>query len=62
VVVESRQVRVSYDGDLLALETNRDITARKHAEEELRKSEEQLQHAAPSHRKRLPRFFRRLGR
>jgi PAS domain S-box-containing protein len=29
IVVESRHVRVSYDGDLYALETNRDITARK---------------------------------
>jgi PAS domain S-box-containing protein len=33
IVVESRLVRVNYDGDLYTLETNRDITARKHAEE-----------------------------
>jgi two-component sensor histidine kinase len=33
IVVESRHVRVAYDGELYALETNRDITARKRAEE-----------------------------
>jgi PAS domain S-box-containing protein len=42
IVVESRHVRVSYDGDLYALETNRDITARKRAEDELRESEERF--------------------
>jgi PAS domain S-box-containing protein len=42
IVVESRHVRVSYDGDTYALETNRDITARKQAEEELRRSEERF--------------------
>jgi PAS domain S-box-containing protein len=33
IVVESRHVRVCYDGELYALETNRDMTARKRAEE-----------------------------
>jgi PAS domain S-box-containing protein len=42
IVVESRHVRVSYNGETYALETNRDITARKHAEEELCKSEERF--------------------
>jgi PAS domain S-box-containing protein len=42
IVVESRHVRVEYDGDLYALETNRDVTARKRAEEELCKSEERF--------------------
>jgi two-component sensor histidine kinase len=35
IVVESRLVRVNYDGDLYTLETNRDITARKRAEEQV---------------------------
>jgi PAS domain S-box-containing protein len=42
ITVESRHVRVSYNGETYALETNRDITARKRAEEELRKSEERF--------------------
>lgn len=42
IVVESRQVRVPYDGEIHTLETNRDITARKRAEAELRESEERF--------------------
>jgi two-component system, cell cycle sensor histidine kinase and response regulator CckA len=42
IVVESRIVPVSYHGEMSALETNRDITDRKRAEEELAKSEERF--------------------
>jgi PAS domain S-box-containing protein len=42
LTVESRHIRVSYNSETYALETNRDITARKRAEEELRKSEERF--------------------
>jgi len=35
LVVESSHVRVFYDSQMHALETNRDITARKHAEEQV---------------------------
>jgi PAS domain S-box-containing protein len=42
IVVESRIVPVSYDGEMIALETNRDITDRKRAEDALRDSEERL--------------------
>jgi PAS domain S-box-containing protein len=42
IVVESRIVPVSYDGEMFALETNRDITDRKRAEDELRQSEERF--------------------
>jgi PAS domain S-box-containing protein len=42
ITVESRHIRVSYNGDTYALETNRDITARKRAEEGLRESEERF--------------------
>jgi len=35
IVVESRHVRVSYENELYALETNRDITGRKRAEEKI---------------------------
>jgi hypothetical protein len=34
-VVESRHVRVSYDGELNALETTRDITERKRADDQI---------------------------
>jgi PAS domain S-box-containing protein len=40
VIVESRQQLIETDGQRLVLETNRDITARKHAQEALRDSEE----------------------
>jgi PAS domain S-box-containing protein len=42
LIVESRIVPVSYDDDIYALETNRDISKRKRAEEALRKSEERF--------------------
>jgi PAS domain S-box-containing protein len=42
IAVESRLVRVSYGGEIYTLETNRDITARKQAEEALRESEERF--------------------
>jgi PAS domain S-box-containing protein len=42
IVVESRIINVSYDDDVYALETNRDITERKHAEEALRLSEKRF--------------------
>jgi PAS domain S-box-containing protein len=43
VVVESRHVRVSYDGEIYAFETNRDITARKRAEQQLRRQADLLE-------------------
>jgi PAS domain S-box-containing protein len=42
IMVESRHVRVSYDGETYALETNRDVTARKQAESRLAEREAQL--------------------
>ena len=42
IVVESRIAHVSYDDDMYALETNRDITERKRAEQALHKSEERF--------------------
>jgi PAS domain S-box-containing protein len=42
ITVESRHVRVCYGGETYALETNSDVTGRKCAEEELRKSEERF--------------------
>jgi PAS domain S-box-containing protein len=42
ITVESRHVRVTYNGETYALETNHDITARKRAEEDLRRSEERF--------------------
>jgi PAS domain S-box-containing protein len=42
ITVESRHIRVSYDGETYALETNRDITARKRAESRLAERETQL--------------------
>jgi PAS domain S-box-containing protein len=46
IMVESRHVRVSYDGELYALETNRDITARKRAEERVRLLMREANHRA----------------
>jgi HWE histidine kinase len=46
IVVESRHVRVKYDGDLYALGTNRDITARKHAEEQVNLLIREINHRA----------------
>src|SRR5262249_16146878 len=45
-VVESSIVRVSYDGETFALETNRDITGRKRAEEQLRLLMREMNHRA----------------
>ncbi|MDX6499547.1 MAG: hypothetical protein QOG23_2807 [Blastocatellia bacterium] len=43
IIVESRQVLVQEpDGQEFVLETNRDITERKHSEQELRRSQQQL--------------------
>jgi PAS domain S-box-containing protein len=36
IVVDSRHIRISYDGELYALETNRDVTERKRSEERVR--------------------------
>jgi PAS domain S-box-containing protein len=46
IVVESDIVRVSYNGDTFALETNRDITERKRAEEQLRLLMREMNHRA----------------
>jgi PAS domain S-box-containing protein len=46
IVVESHIVRVSYDGETFALETNRDITQRKRAEEQLRLMMREMNHRA----------------
>src|SRR5262249_8046518 len=45
-VVESSIVRVSYDGETFALESNRDITGRKRAEEQLRLLMREMNHRA----------------
>ena len=46
IVVESSIVRVSYDGETFALESNRDITGRKRAEEQLRLLMREMNHRA----------------
>jgi PAS domain S-box-containing protein len=46
VVVESRLVRVCYDSESYALETNRDITARRRAEEQVRLLMRETNHRA----------------
>jgi PAS domain S-box-containing protein len=46
IVVESHMVRVSYDGETFALETNRDITERKRAEEQVRLLMREMNHRA----------------
>jgi PAS domain S-box-containing protein len=46
IVVESRHVRVSYDGEIYALETNRDITARKAHEEHVQLLMREVNHRA----------------
>jgi two-component system, chemotaxis family, CheB/CheR fusion protein len=52
IVVESRHVRVSYDGELYALETNRDITEPKRAEEKMRLLMREAKHRAKKDRSR----------
>jgi PAS domain S-box-containing protein len=46
IVVESHIVRVSYDGEPFALETNRDITERKKADEQIRLLMREMNHRA----------------
>jgi PAS domain S-box-containing protein len=46
LVVESRHVRVFYDGQMHALETNRDITERRRAEEQVRLMMREMNHRA----------------
>jgi PAS domain S-box-containing protein len=46
IVVESRHVRISYNGELHALETNRDITQRKASEEQIQFLMREVNHRA----------------
>jgi PAS domain S-box-containing protein len=46
IVVESRLVRVSYDGETYTLETNRDITQRKRAEQQVHLLMREMNHRA----------------